>query len=40
VTVNATGTGETSIVGIAQEAEWPAGGLGYLDTKNYEGFNQ
>jgi hypothetical protein len=40
VTVNATGTGETSIVGIAQEAEYPAGGLGNLDTKNYEGFNQ
>jgi hypothetical protein len=40
VTVSASGTGETSIVGIAQEAEYPAGGLGYLDTKNYEGFNQ
>jgi hypothetical protein len=40
VTVTATGTGETSIVGIAQEAEYPTGGKGYLDTKNYEGFNQ
>jgi hypothetical protein len=40
VTVTATGSGETSIVGIAQEAEFPGGGLGYLDTKNYEGFNQ
>jgi hypothetical protein len=29
------------IVGIAQEAEVPpGGGLDYLDTKNYEGFNQ
>jgi hypothetical protein len=40
VTVSATGSGETLIVGIAQEAEFPAGGVGYLDTKNYEGFNQ
>jgi hypothetical protein len=39
VSVTATGTGAT-IVGIAQEAEWPGGGLNYLDTKNYEGFNQ
>jgi hypothetical protein len=38
VTVSATAGGE--IVGLAQEAEFPAGGLGYLDTKNYEGFNQ
>jgi hypothetical protein len=40
VTVKASGAGETLIVGIAQEAEYPGGGLGYLDTKNYEGFNQ
>ncbi len=40
VTVNATGTGDPMIVGIAQEAEFPGGGLDYLDTKNYEGFNQ
>jgi hypothetical protein len=39
VTVNATGT-DAAVVGIAQEAENPVGGLGYLDTKNYEGFNQ
>jgi hypothetical protein len=39
VTVEATGTG-AMIVGIAQEAESPTGGLSYLDTKNYEGFNQ
>jgi hypothetical protein len=38
VTVNASAGGE--IVGLAQEAEFPVGGLGYLDTKNYEGFNQ
>ncbi|RLC36936.1 hypothetical protein DRH29_03430 [candidate division Kazan bacterium] len=40
VTVSATGSGTPMIVGIAQEAEFPAGGLNYLDTKNYEGFNQ
>lgn len=40
VTVNATGTGDPMIVGIGQEAEFPGGGLDYLDTKNYEGFNQ
>jgi len=40
VTVTAAGSGETTIVGIAQEAEYPAGGVNYLDTKNYEGFNQ
>jgi hypothetical protein len=39
VTVTATGT-DAAIVGIGQEAEFPAGGLGNLDTKNYEGFNQ
>ncbi|MBN1659778.1 MAG: hypothetical protein JXA93_15340, partial [Anaerolineae bacterium] len=39
VTVNATGTGTPMIVGIAQEAV-RIGGTGYLDTKNYEGFNQ
>ncbi len=32
---------DARIVGIAQEAErLPGGGLDYLDTKNYEGFNQ
>lgn len=40
VTVEAAGTGDTKVVGIAQEAEWPAGANDYLDTKNYEGFNQ
>jgi hypothetical protein len=40
VTVEATGTGTPMIVGIAQEAEFPVGGLSYLDTKNYEGFGQ
>lgn len=39
VTVSATGTGTPMIVGIAQEAV-QIGGTGYLDTKNYEGFNQ
>ncbi len=38
VTVKASAGG--SIVGIAQEAENPTGSIGYLDTKNYEGFNQ
>ena len=40
VTVSASGTGETRIVGIAQEAGYPASANSYLDTKNYEGFNQ
>jgi hypothetical protein len=39
VTVSASGSGDTLIVGIAQEAEYPAGARSYLDTKNYEGFN-
>lgn len=39
VTVEASGTGTPMIVGIAQEAV-QIGGTGYLDTKNYEGFNQ
>jgi hypothetical protein len=42
-TVRATpvGGGDARIVGIAQEAELPpGGGRDYLDTKNYEGFNQ
>lgn len=39
VTVNATGTGTPMIVAVAQEAVQVAG-TGYLDTKNYEGFNQ
>ena len=40
VTVVASGTGDTMIVGIAQEEEYPSGASNYLDTKNYEGFNQ
>jgi len=40
VTVRASGSGDVLIVGIASEAEYPAGSKGYLDTKNYEGFNQ
>ena len=39
VTVRASG-GDNLIVGVAQEAEFPGGAKGYLDTKNYEGFNQ
>jgi hypothetical protein len=43
VTIKATPVegADARIVGIAQEAErLPGGGLEYLDTKNYEGFNQ